>query len=99
MANHLIKAESVAEEQIGFTSAEVVENTEVDVVGWTNKDVDASNEIEDPDATEYSSSFADTDSDAENSSGWSDPEVESKLFTENGVACPLDPFGPDVQTR
>jgi hypothetical protein len=99
MAKHVIKVESVHEEQIGATSAEVIENTQVDVVGWKNKDVDASNEIEDPDATKYSSSFADTTSDAENGSEQNDDEVQSKLFGENGVACPRDPFGPDVPTR
>jgi len=99
MAKHVIKAESIHEEQIGIKSAEVVENTKIDVVGWTNMDVDASNEIEDPDATEYSSLFASTISDAENGSEGNDDEVQPELFGENGVACPLHPFGPDVQTR
>ncbi|XP_024636458.2 uncharacterized protein [Medicago truncatula] len=85
MAKHVIKLESVPEEQIDITSAEVVP--------------DASNEIEDPDATEYSSSFADTISDAENGSEGNGDEVQSELFGENGMACPQDPFGPDVPTR
>lgn len=85
MAKHVIKVESVPEEQIDITSAEVVP--------------DASNEIEDPDATEYSSSFADTISDAENGSEGNGDEVQSELFGENGMACPQDPFGPDVPTR
>jgi hypothetical protein len=37
MAKHVIKVESVHEEQIGATSAEVIENTQVDVVGWKTR--------------------------------------------------------------
>ncbi|EYU36689.1 hypothetical protein MIMGU_mgv1a006787mg [Erythranthe guttata] len=48
---------------------------------------------EDPDATENSSSFADTISGNENTSGLSDAEVESQFFGGSGVAPPFDGFG------
>ncbi|KAK2433586.1 hypothetical protein QL285_018832 [Trifolium repens] len=77
------------------------EDTEVDVVSLTNEDGDVgSTKNEDPDATENSSSFSDTNSDdAENSS---ESEVESVLVDENTVTCPIDPydpFGPIVRKR
>ncbi|KAL3835100.1 hypothetical protein ACJIZ3_009836 [Penstemon smallii] len=46
---------------------------------------------EDPDATENSSSFADTDSGNEN--GLSDAEAESQFFGENDLAPSFDGFG------
>lgn len=48
---------------------------------------------EDPDATENSSSFADTTSGNENTSELSDAEVESQLFGGRGLAPPFDGFG------
>ncbi|KAL7085848.1 hypothetical protein ACP275_14G303100 [Erythranthe tilingii] len=48
---------------------------------------------EDPDATENSSSFADTISGNDNTSGLSDAEVESQFFGGSGVAPPFDGFG------
>ncbi|OIV94330.1 hypothetical protein TanjilG_18295 [Lupinus angustifolius] len=50
---------------------------EVDIMSWTNKGDLAANKDEDLDATENSSSFADTTSDTENCSRLSDIEVES----------------------
>lgn len=99
MANPVVKVESVLDEQIGSTSSKVFEDTDVDIVSWTNKGDVGSTKNEDPDATEYSSSFADTDSDAENSSRSSDAEVDSEFFGENGVASPHDTFGPEFRTR
>lgn len=99
MANPVVKVESVLDEQIGTTSSKVFEDTEVDIVSWTNKGDVGSTKNEDPDATEYSSSFADTDSDAENSSRSSDAEVDSEFFGENGAASPHDTFGPEFRTR
>lgn len=49
-------------------------------------------ETEDPDATEYSSSFADTEPDTENFSGFSEAEVESQLFPENGLTSAFNAF-------
>ena len=48
---------------------------------------------EDPDATEYSSSFADTISGNENGSSLSDAEVESKLIPDIYLAPACDGFG------
>ncbi|KAL0432887.1 UNVERIFIED_CONTAM: hypothetical protein Slati_2623000 [Sesamum latifolium] len=48
---------------------------------------------EDPDATENSSSFADTTSGNENISGLSDAEVESQFFGDSDLAPPFDGFG------
>lgn len=47
---------------------------------------------EDPDATEYSSSFADTTSANENCSGLSDAEVESAFYDDHGFASAFDVF-------
>jgi hypothetical protein len=99
MANPVVKAEFLVEEQFGTTSAKLFEDTEVDIVSWTNKGDVGSTKNEDPDATEYSSSFADTNSDAENSSRSSDAEVESEFVGENNVACPFDTFGSDFRMR
>jgi hypothetical protein len=98
MTNPVVKAEFLVEEQIG-TSAKLFEDTEVDIVSWTNKGDVGSTKNEDPDATEYSSSFADTNSDGENSSRSSDAEVESEFVGENNVAFPFDTFGSDFRMR
>ncbi|KAG2409118.1 hypothetical protein LR48_Vigan01g140200 [Vigna angularis] len=78
----IIKVEPFLDEQINTTK--VLEDTEVDIVSWANKGDFASNKIEDPDATDYSSSFADTTSDAENGSRLSDAEVESEFLGDSG---------------
>lgn len=48
---------------------------------------------EDPDATENSSSFGDTISGYENTSGLSDVEVESQFFGDSDLTPPFDGFG------
>ncbi|KAK7252082.1 hypothetical protein RIF29_35794 [Crotalaria pallida] len=79
----IVKVEPVLDEQIN-TAKVVAEDMEVDIVSLTNKGGDfASNKNEDPDATEYSSSFADTSSDNENRSRLNDAEVESEYFADN----------------
>ncbi|XP_014507566.1 uncharacterized protein LOC106767234 isoform X2 [Vigna radiata var. radiata] len=78
----IIKVEPFLDEQINTTK--VLEDTEVDIVSWANKGDFASNKIEDSDATDYSSSFADTMSDAENGSRLSDAEVESEFLGDSG---------------
>jgi len=77
-----IKEEPFLDEQINSTK--VFEDTEVDIVSWANKGDFASNKSEDPDATDYSSSFADTGSGAENGSKFSDAEVESEFLGDSG---------------
>ncbi|TKY59147.1 hypothetical protein E2542_SST16224 [Spatholobus suberectus] len=84
----IIKVEPFLDEQINTTK--VVEDTEVDIVSWTNKGDFASNKNEDPDATDYSSSFADTMSDAENGSRLSDAEVESEFLGDSVLADTFD---------
>lgn len=83
MGNPIVKEEPHVDEHINtpIVSTKVTVDMEVDIVNWTNKGDFASNKDDDPDATEteYSSSFADTTSDAENSSRLSDAEVESEF--------------------
>ncbi|KAJ1382449.1 hypothetical protein SESBI_44226 [Sesbania bispinosa] len=92
-----VEVEPFQEEQINTTK--VFEDTDVDIVSWTNKGDLASNKNEDPDATEYSSSFADTTSDAENCSRLSDAEVESECFGDNGLACGFNTLGSAFRIR
>ncbi|KAL6504113.1 hypothetical protein OROGR_026036 [Orobanche gracilis] len=54
---------------------------------------------EDPDATENSSSFADTISGNENNSGFSDAEVESQFFQDCDLALPFDGLGSVFPVR
>lgn len=84
----IVKMEPFLDEQIN--PSKVIEDTEVDIVSWTNKGDFASNKIEDPDATDYSSSFADTMSDVENGSRLSDAEVESEFLGDEGLAATFD---------
>ncbi|CAI9770922.1 unnamed protein product [Fraxinus pennsylvanica] len=68
------------------------ENVSVDVIEYAR---DKEKEVvakEDPDATEYSSSFADTTSGNGNSSELSGAEVESQFFGDNDVMPPYDAF-------
>ncbi|KAL2344881.1 hypothetical protein Fmac_006166 [Flemingia macrophylla] len=94
----IIKVEPFLEEQI-TTTTKVFEDTEVDIVNWTNKGDFASNKNEDPDATDYSSSFADTTSDAENGSRLSDAEVESEFLGDNGLADTFDASSFSMRKR
>lgn len=93
----VVKLEPFIDEQIN--PAKVLEDVEVDIVNWTNKGDFASNKNEDPDATEYSSSFADTTSDPETSSRLSEAEVESEFLGDNGLACTFDAFGSAFPMR
>ncbi|RYQ90018.1 hypothetical protein Ahy_B09g096341 isoform G [Arachis hypogaea] len=93
----IIKVEPVLDEQIN--SSKVIEDADIDIVSWTNKGDLASNKNEDPDATEYSSSFADTTSDAENGSRLSDAEVESEFLGDSGLACNFDAFSSTFHMR
>ncbi|XP_058750590.1 uncharacterized protein LOC131623603 [Vicia villosa] len=100
----VIKVESVADEKIDTSSAKDFEDVEVDIMSLTNKvDVGSSKtedpDATDPDATEYSSSFSDTNSDGENSSRPSDAEMDSDFFGENGVAGPRDTARPGLRPR
>nr|POF23508.1 hypothetical protein CFP56_40082 [Quercus suber] len=68
------------------------EDLEVDIVGSTIKSDIGLTKSEDPDATDYSSSFADSASDIENCSGLSEGEVESQFFGDNGLGSSFDTF-------
>lgn len=83
----IIKVEPLDEP---INPTKVTEDTEVDIVSLTNKGDFASNKVEDPDATDYSSSFSGTTSDAENGSRLSDAEVESEFLGDNGLANTSD---------
>ncbi|KAI9081885.1 hypothetical protein K1719_036147 [Acacia pycnantha] len=93
----VVKVEAFLDETM--KSAEVPEDMEVDIVSWTNKVDFASNKNDDPDATEYSSSFADSISDPETSSRLSDAEVESELLADSGLSCAFDAFGSAFPMR
>ncbi|KAE9613576.1 hypothetical protein Lal_00016372 [Lupinus albus] len=93
----IVKVEPFLDEQIN--TSKVFEDMEVDIVSWTNKGDLAVNKNEDPDATENSSSFADTTSDTENCYRLSDAEVESEFIGDNGSSCPSGAFGSAFQIR
>ncbi|KAE9597234.1 hypothetical protein Lal_00007914 [Lupinus albus] len=93
----IVKVEPFLEEQIN--TAKVFEDMEVDIVSWTNKGDLAANKNEDPDATDYSSSFANTTSDTENCSRLSDTEVESEFIADNGSSCTFGAFSYVFQMR
>ena len=75
------------------------EGVEVDVTGCANIIDTKLAEAEDPDATEYSSSFGDTESGNEKFSGLSEAEVESEYRDHNSLDSPFDSFGLMFQTR
>lgn len=75
------------------------EDVEVDVTGCANIIDTKLAEAEDPDATEYSSSFGDTESGNEKFSGLSEAEVESEYRDHNSLDSPFDSFGLMFQTR
>jgi hypothetical protein len=76
------------------------EDVEVDIVTCTKINETKSALVEDPDATEYSSSFADTTSDPEKCSGLSEAEMESQFFGDSDLASPFDDaFSSIFQTR
>lgn len=65
----------------------------VDVTGFARSSDIRLATKEDPDETEYSSSFADTTSGNDNGSGPSDAEVESRFYDDSGLASSFDGFG------
>lgn len=75
------------------------QDVEVDITTYKNISENKSAEPEDPDATEYSSSFANTLSDTEKFSGRSETEVESQFFDDSDLASPYDAFSSIFQTR
>lgn len=75
------------------------EDLEVDIIGCTIKSDIRLSKCEDPDATEYSSSFADTTSDIENLSGLSEGEVESQFFGDNSLASPFEALSSSFPMR
>uniref|UniRef100_A0A2N9GEY7 Uncharacterized protein n=1 Tax=Fagus sylvatica TaxID=28930 RepID=A0A2N9GEY7_FAGSY len=81
------------------TAPNFPEDLEVDIIGSTTKSDIGLTKSEDPDATEYSSSFADTNSGTENCSGLSEGEVESQFFGDNSLASPFDAFSSAFQMR
>lgn len=68
------------------------EDVEVDIIGCSNNNDIRTVKTEDPDATECSSSFADTTSDTEKRSGLSDAEVESEFIGDAAFASAYDTF-------
>ncbi|KAJ8774745.1 hypothetical protein K2173_017191 [Erythroxylum novogranatense] len=76
-----------------------VGDVEVDITTCTNITKTGLAETEDPEATEYSSSFVDKTSNTERYSGLSDAEVESQFFSDNDLASHYDAFGSLFKTR
>ncbi|KNA25871.1 hypothetical protein SOVF_002590 [Spinacia oleracea] len=64
----------------------------VDITETTSSTAIRLPDSEDPDATENSSSFADTTSISENVSGTSDAEVESEFRVDSGLASTFDSY-------
>ncbi|KAJ9178287.1 hypothetical protein P3X46_010184 [Hevea brasiliensis] len=75
------------------------EDVEVDIITYKNSKETRSAGPEDPDATEYSSSFANTFSDDEKCSGRSETEVESQFLGDSYLASPYDAFSSIFKTR
>ncbi|XP_039033113.1 uncharacterized protein LOC120168929 [Hibiscus syriacus] len=75
------------------------EDVEVDIIGCTNNNDTTTVKIEDPDATECSSSFADTASDTDKCSGLSDAEVESQFVGDAAFASANEPFSSVFHIR
>ncbi|PRQ20078.1 hypothetical protein RchiOBHm_Chr7g0224241 [Rosa chinensis] len=74
-----------------------IADVDVDIIECgNNHNYSLKAETEDPDATEYSSSFADTVSDTEN---FSEGEVESQSFPQNGLTSAFDAFSSAFQMR
>ncbi|KAL5574745.1 hypothetical protein UlMin_016444 [Ulmus minor] len=65
---------------------------DVDVVGYRKNVSKKLTEPEDPDATDYSSSFANTASDDENCCGYSESEVESHFIGDNVFSSTFNAF-------
>ena len=76
-----------------------LEDVEVDIIGCTNNNDIRTVKTEDPDATEYSSSFADTTSDTEKCSGLSDAEVESQFIGDASFASAYDAYSSVFHMR
>ncbi|KAL6527152.1 hypothetical protein OROGR_016242 [Orobanche gracilis] len=71
----------------------------IDVLEFSQKKGVRVETKEDPDATENSSSFADTFSGNENNSGFCDAEVESQFFQDTDLALPFDGLGSVFPVR
>lgn len=72
------------------------EDLDVDILECTNNSDIRWAQTEDPDATEYSSSFGGTASDY---SGFSEGEVESNFFGDNDLASAFDAFSNAFRMR
>ncbi|TXG72710.1 hypothetical protein EZV62_001289 [Acer yangbiense] len=81
------------------TVQEVPEDVEVDIIKFTDIDKSRLAEAEDPNATEYSSSFGNSKSDNERCSGLSETEVESQYFGDSGLPSTYDAFSSMFNVR
>lgn len=72
---------------------------DVDITECRNHSDVGMAETEDPNATEYSSSFDGTADDNENCSGFCEGEVESQFLGDNGFGSSFDAFGSVFQMR
>ncbi|KAL8487295.1 hypothetical protein ACS0TY_023830 [Phlomoides rotata] len=77
----------------GVESSNGAEDVSVDILEFSRSRELKVKAKEDPDATENSSSFDDTVSGNENTSGLSDVEVESQFFGDSDLAPPFDGIG------
>ncbi|KAI6699094.1 hypothetical protein NL676_019213 [Syzygium grande] len=74
-------------------------DAEVDVTEFTNSGNEESANAQDPDATEFSSSFGGTLSDSEYYSGMSEAEVDSQFCRDNDFPSALDAFDSMFRLR
>ncbi|GLT91573.1 hypothetical protein SLE2022_094550 [Rubroshorea leprosula] len=93
----IVKMEILLEEQV--QAPKRPEDVDVDIINCIKETDIRPAEIEDPDATECSSSFADTTSDTEKHSGPSDAEEESQFFGDEAFGSAYDAFSNVLQMR
>ncbi|XP_030492056.2 uncharacterized protein LOC115708032 [Cannabis sativa] len=87
------------EDFINSQNKAAAREVEVDITEWKNNSDMRLAERDDPDATEYSSSFQDTASEADNCSGFSEGEVESQFFGDNGFGSSFNAFSSVFHMR
>ncbi|GLU04957.1 hypothetical protein SLE2022_220840 [Rubroshorea leprosula] len=94
---NIVKMEILLDEQVKAPKSP--EDVDVDIIDGIKEADTRPVEAEDPDATECSSSFADTISDTEKCSGLSDAEVESQFIGDKPFGSAYDAFSDVFQMR
>lgn len=77
----------------------ISDDEDIDITGCAGTSETRLHELEDPDATEYSSSFGGTISSTEDCSGLSEAEAESGFFNDNSLVSEFDAFNNAFSAR